>query len=411
MSHAWSAIFAVWSPIVVVIAAAAAQGADEREVRGLVVDEMGKPVAGAAVADFWRANGTGRDRDGKYLNLKIEANAKEFWGSVGSMQTFRSSVVRTGADGRFVVPLGKRSHAVMAMDQERKRGGLVILPKGKETEPVEIRLGPLVTVRGSLRGPQPGQVPSWTHIYVHIPRDGERPLDSLRLVSCGSFEARFAFSLPPGRYTIEGYNETSDAYTIPEVLIDLSPGERELDLDELRLTDVATSEYTKFIRARDAKDWLEFEQRVGKRAPQWQIADAQGISKDHQLSDFRGKWVMIYFWGFGCAPCLGKGLPNMVKFYEEHVGERDRFECVAFCVDEDSRKGGMSAVEKKLEPIVKNVWGGKPLPFPSVLDGSFETMERFGLRYFGPVLIDPEGRLVKGDETVLAEKLGKGRVK
>ena len=60
---------------------------------------------------------------------------------------------------------------------------------------------------------------------------------------------------------------------------------------------------------------------------------------------------------------------------------------------------------KKLQPIVKNVWG-KQLPFPVLLDPTFKTWERYGLPGLGTViLIDPEGKLVEGDQSVLAEKL------
>jgi hypothetical protein len=39
-------------------------------------------------------------------------------------------------------------------------------------------------------------------------------------------------------------------------------------------------------------------------------------------------------------------------------------------------------------------------------DSTFKTWERFGLPGLGTViLIDPEGKLVKGDEAMLAEKL------
>ena len=62
-------------------------------------------------------------------------------------------------------------------------------------------------------------------------------------------------------------------------------------------------------------------------------------------------------------------------------------------------------VDKALEPIVKPIWGGKSLPFPILLDPTFKTWERFGLPGLGTVvLIDPEGKLMKGDEAVLAEK-------
>ena len=57
------------------------------------------------------------------------------------------------------------------------------------------------------------------------------------------------------------------------------------------------------------------------------------------------------------------------------------------------------------KPIVKNVWNGRQLPFPLLLDNSFRTCESFGIDGFGKMLIDPQGRLVQGDEKTLAEKL------
>ena len=48
------------------------------------------------------------------------------------------------------------------------------------------------------------------------------------------------------------------------------------------------------------------------------------------------------------------------------------------------------------------------MPFPVLLDPSFTTWERYGLPSFGILmLIDPQGNLVKGDESVLAEQLKK----
>ena len=136
------------------------------------------------------------------------------------------------------------------------------------------------------------------------------------------------------------------------------------------------------------------------------ITDARGINKDVQPSDFKGKWVLVDFWGFGCAPCLRQGLPNLVKFSEEHSAERDRFEILAVCIDPDGDLKSMAEVDRKLEPIIKHVWGGKGLPFPVLLDSTFQTWERYGLPGLGVVLlIDPQGNLVEGDEMVLAEKL------
>ncbi len=129
------------------------------------------------------------------------------------------------------------------------------------------------------------------------------------------------------------------------------------------------------------------------------------MRKDAQASDFKGKWLLVDFWGLSCRPCLSRGIPKLVKFYEEHASQRDRFEIVSICIDEDGEIKSIADLDRKLQPIVDHVWG-KPLPFPVLLDPTFTTWERFGLPGLGTViLIDPEGNLVKGDETVLAEKL------
>ena len=118
---------------------------------------------------------------------------------------------------------------------------------------------------------------------------------------------------------------------------------------------------------------------------------------------------MIDFWGLSCRPCVSKGLPKLMRFYEEHAARRDRFEIISICIDIDGELKSMADVDRALEPIVKNVWGGKTLPFPVLLDPTFKTWERFGLPGLGTViLIDPERKLVKGDEEVLAEKLREG---
>ena len=95
-----------------------------------------------------------------------------------------------------------------------------------------------------------------------------------------------------------------------------------------------------------------------------------------------------------------------MKFYDDHQDQRDKFQIISICNGYDGELKTLADVDRELEPIVKNVWGGKTLPFPVLLDPTFKTWETFGIDGLGTtILIDPEGNMAKGDETTLAEKL------
>ena len=53
------------------------------------------------VSYFWRANGSGKDQNGKPLDLAKEENVKIFWDHLGEMEPTGIQVVKTGPDGRF----------------------------------------------------------------------------------------------------------------------------------------------------------------------------------------------------------------------------------------------------------------------------------------------------------------------
>jgi len=398
--------------LVLLVIVSGVQANEPREVRGRVVDESGRPVANAAVGCFWRANGSGRDRDGKTYDLTKEENVRLIWGHLGDMEpTGRPQPIRAGSDGRFSIKDSDPYFAVMAMDPSRRHGGTALLPMAEQAQHLEIRLVPLVTVRGSFEGPGPGQRPSWTHVYVHLPEDPSRPLHSTRLVSCGSFEAKFEVRLPPGRYTLQAYSQFADkdqleGELVPDKAFVLGAERTDVDLGRLRFVPHRPFLQTFVEQAKAEGYWNDYTQHYGESPPRWHATDARGVSKDARIADFRGKWVLIDFWGLSCRPCLSKGLPKLMRFYEEHAAQRDQFEILSICIDFEGGLKSMADVDRALAPIVKHVWGGKTLPFPILLDPTFKTWERFGLPGLGTVvLIDPEGKLTKGDETVLAEKL------
>jgi hypothetical protein len=60
----------------------------------------------------------------------------------------------------------------------------------------------------------------------------------------------------------------------------------------------ATPSYPDWINDAKAKGtWGDVQKLYGKPAPSWHITDARGVGKDVTISDFKGKWVLLYFWG------------------------------------------------------------------------------------------------------------------
>jgi hypothetical protein len=94
----------------------------------------------------------------------------------------------------------------------------------------------------------------------------------------------------------------------------------------------------------------------------------------------------------------------LIRFYEEHRDHRDKFEILAF---HDASAKSFEELDPKLVPLQQTYWQGKPLPFPILLDSTGRTIEEYGIHAFPTViLIDPEGRLVKGGgEAMLESKL------
>lgn len=235
--------------------------AAERQIHGRVVDQAGRPVAGAGVSYFWRANGTGRDKDGTRLDLKKEENVRIFWGRLGQMEpTGKPEPVTIGDDGRFSLTMGESYQVVMAMDSPRQRGGHVFVPTGKVLDDLEIKIGPLVRIRGSFEGPGAGQQPYWTHVVVHVPKDPTRPIDITDVASCGSFDAKFDIRLPPGRYSLEAYSQFADKEffegdLIPDREILLTSDTRDVDLGRLKLSPHRADTSDRRAQAKSAGKW------------------------------------------------------------------------------------------------------------------------------------------------------------
>jgi hypothetical protein len=221
---------------------AAAQ--EETKISGRVVDASGKPVASAEVASFWNA-----------ANDKMQPNKG----------------VTTNAEGRFTIAVEfyGRGQALLALDKDRKTGGLIVVEPKDAGKPAEIKLVPLVYVHGKMFCKELNKRPEWTNVYL---MSGQA-----RFLFCSSNEASFSFRLPPGTYKFWGYGTD-----IQDVKKDITLKADEPNLD-LRTIDAPAEVIARY---------------KGKVPPAWHVTDARGVKKDVKLSDFKGKWVLLEFWGY-----------------------------------------------------------------------------------------------------------------
>jgi thiol-disulfide isomerase/thioredoxin len=60
----------------------------------------------------------------------------------------------------------------------------------------------------------------------------------------------------------------------------------------------------------------------GQRFPNLRFSDSQG--REHRLSDFRGKLVLVHFWGSWCPPCMREfpGLQTLYRQLQTRLGDR-----------------------------------------------------------------------------------------
>jgi hypothetical protein len=232
--------------IVCFAAAASARAADSVKIEGRVVTNDGRASVGARVSTGW------------YVKK-------------GVMEPDQPAV--TDADGRFRMSLQfyAKPIALIAIDRAGKSGGMAVVEAASAAKPVSIKLEPLVHIHGRFFCKETGQRPPWTNVYMmHLPT-------KVRVLACDSELAEFSFVLPPGEYRFWGYGTNIKNHYQN---LTLSSAQPEVELGTI---DVPATVIGKHI---------------GKAPPAWKVTDARGLKKDVRLEDFKGKWVLLEFWGF-----------------------------------------------------------------------------------------------------------------
>ncbi len=272
-----------------------------REVRGTVFDERGQPVSDVDVCYYWNANGPFWSQGGKPADLNDEQVRQELFGPrhLGEMAPGAPNSVKSDSQGRFVIAnVDDAFPTLMAMDAGRQRGGLAVIPNSDPMASVEIRLGLLIRVRGSIEGPGKGVRPHWTNVYIETPYDSTRPLDVRRLANCASNEARFLLSLPPGRYRIDAYDGDFEGRLGRDLVLEADTPDVDLGVIELaRWNSIHALRKASQAQGR----FGDYTKRYGQTPPDWHVTDARGVGNDVRLSDFKGKWVLLDFWSLDCA--------------------------------------------------------------------------------------------------------------
>lgn len=141
--------------------------------------------------------------------------------------------------------------------------------------------------------------------------------------------------------------------------------------------DTSTGRIT--LRSHDASEYLRVELKLGEEFPDFSFQDFQG--KTRNLSEFRGKYVLMDFWGTWCGPCVAE-VPHLKKAYAKY---KDRgFEILGMDKDEEIEKARAFIAEKKI------TW-------PQATTPSIKELLEFRLRikaFPSNVLLDPQGRVI-----------------
>ena len=113
---------------------------------------------------------------------------------------------------------------------------------------------------------------------------------------------------------------------------------------------------------------------IGNQAPEIAGEDVGG--KPIRLSDFRGKVVLVNFWGTWCPPCRAM-IPHEREMVEHKYKDRP---FVMLGVASDSAE--------TLREFAKE----NPLPWPNIVDGNKVVSREWGVRNFPSLmLIDHKG--------------------
>ncbi len=142
----------------------------------------------------------------------------------------------------------------------------------------------------------------------------------------------------------------------------------------------------------EGKQVLSDKVAVGKPAPDFELPDENG--KKWKLSDYKGKVVLLDFWGFWCSYCVQE-LPEL-RDMNDKFSKKD-FVMIGINTDTDDIKD----IKKALAEHKVN-WRQGMMPEPTDMATDYDVTG-----FPTKVLIDKEGKIVYIDNFITEEQLAK----
>ena len=135
--------------------------------------------------------------------------------------------------------------------------------------------------------------------------------------------------------------------------------------------------------------------KVGNRAPAWTLQDQN--SKEHSLSDYKGKWVLLYFYPKDDTP----GCTKEACAIRDDFANFEKIKAVVLGASTDSVKSHKKFEEKYQIPFTLLADPDKTLVN---YYGVWAEKKFMGRTYMGTLrtsfLINPEGKIAKVYENV-----------
>ncbi len=325
------------------------------KIEGRVVDEAGKPVAGIQIGRLIAPNyDGGLDKPSDYLQVFAPAGSTKpaITDSEGRFH-LEPRINLDNRTGKFKIwPM-----AVVFADTDLRRVYFLRVEVEAPRQPYEIVLRPARHVRIPIEhvvSAGSSSLESWWELndLAGADKPGQGLFVMQGLVQkqgsgpTGSQQDWIDAFWPEGKYRLQvnsavqepraGAEETSTEIVVPA-------GDGPLVLPPIQL---------KVLPLRGL---------VGKPAPEIDAKDLN-TGAPVKLADYKGRIVVLDFWGYWCGPCIG-AMPALIQAHDKFKQKP-----VTIIALHDQSVQSRDEYDRRLSEVKRVAWGNRDLPFQVVLD-------------------------------------------